>query len=163
MRAFLLALSAFALLAGCAAPIPPAPAVGKTVVIPPGREVEYQRYRYAPAVRVGDTVILSGIPAYKGDGYAAKVRNMFDEVKRTLEHAGATLDDVVEITTFHAGAGDTAAFQQEFREFLKIHAEYFKQDYPAWTAVGKTTLLADGAPVEMRVVAVIGSGKRHAK
>jgi len=67
---------------------------------------------------------------------------------------------VVELTTFHANARDTGGFQKEFSEFQRIHHEYFPSGYPAWTAVGITALLAPGAALEMRVVAVIGAGKR---
>lgn len=153
----LLALSA----SGCATnPIPPAPA--KTVVIPSRFDPAYDDYHYAPAVRVGDTVIVSGIPAGPGGDYDARIRSMFERLKTTLEAAGATLDDVVEIDTFHVEPKDTPSFEAEFRRFLAIHKEYFTAGYPAWTAVGTTALLAQGAPVEMRAVAVVGSGERLA-
>ncbi|MFN2547230.1 MAG: Rid family hydrolase [Myxococcales bacterium] len=133
---------------------------GKTIVIPAGEDRAYDDWHYAPAVRVGDMVIVSGLPAGKGDTYEAKVRNMFERLKRTLAAAGADLSDVVELTTFHAEARDTEGFRKEFAEFSKIHHEYFPSGYPAWTAVGTTALLSAGAPLEMRVVAVVGSGKR---
>jgi enamine deaminase RidA (YjgF/YER057c/UK114 family) len=140
--------------AGCAA-IPPA----TTVIIPAGQQAAYIKYHYAPAIRVGDTVILSGIPAWKGDTYDQKIRFMFERAKSTLEAAGSSMDDVVEMTTFHQHAPDSASFNKEFDEFVKIQGEYFKVKYPAWTAVGVTALLADDARVEMRVMAVVGSGK----
>jgi enamine deaminase RidA (YjgF/YER057c/UK114 family) len=137
-------------------------APSKTVVIPAGAEHAYDDYHYAPAVRVGDMVIVSGVPAYGADTYAGKIRNMFERVKRTLSAAGADMADVVEITTFHAQATNTEVFQREFDEFLKVHAEFFPSGYPAWTAVGTTALLAKDSPVEMRVVAVIGAGTKVA-
>jgi enamine deaminase RidA (YjgF/YER057c/UK114 family) len=155
MRLLLLLLLPLSFVSGCTT----TPAPAKTIVIPPRLERAYDNYHYAPAVRVGDTVIVSGIPAGPGEDYEARVRAMFKHLKTTLEAAGATLDDVVEINTFHVGAKDSPAFQAEFKRFLAIHKEYFTSGYPAWTAVGTTALLADGAPVEMRAVAVIGSGK----
>ncbi len=131
----------------------------KTVIIPPGHDAAYDIHHYAPAVRVGDMVIVSGIPAGPGADYDACVRAMFKRLKMTLEAAGATLDDVVEINTFHREPKDTPEFAVEFQRFRAIHAEYFPKGYPAWTAVGTTALLAEGAPVEMRVVAVVGAGK----
>lgn len=126
---------------------------------PAGWEGSYHDYHYTPVVKVGDMVIVSGIPAMRGDTYEAKIRWMFEQLKAHLQRAGATLGDVVELTSFHAGPKNTAAFRAEFEQFAKIHHEYFPDHYPAWTAVGTTALLADGAPVEMRVVAMIGSGK----
>ena len=84
---------------------------------------------------------------------------MFERLKGTLAAAGAELSDVVEIDTFHAQPKDTASFDEEFTRFAKIHHEYFPDHYPAWTAVGTTALLAEGAVVEMRVTAIVGSGK----
>lgn len=71
--------------------------------------------------------------------------------------------DIGEINTFHGEVKNTKEFQAEFEVFKKVHAEYFKEHYPAWTAVGTTALLADDAPVEMRVMAIVGSGKNPKK
>lgn len=141
--------------AGCAT----AP-TGKTVYVLSGKEDWYDKYHFAPALRTGDTVILSGIAA-GGDGtYEDKVRRMFDRMKAELAMAGLTPADVVEITTFHTQPKDTAAFDEEWDRFLKVHAEYFPAgNYPAWTAIGGIVLLAPGAVVEMRVVAIAGAGK----
>lgn len=129
-------------------------------VVPPRWEKAYDDYHYSPSVRVGDTVYVSGIPAAPGDTYEARVRSMFERLKSLLAASGASLDDVVEITTFHAQPKDSVEFDTEFEIFKKIHGEYFHDHYPAWTAVGTTALISPGAPVEMRAVAVIGSGRK---
>ncbi|HEU4665515.1 MAG TPA: Rid family hydrolase [Dokdonella sp.] len=155
MRILLPALVAALLGSGCAtAPVPT-----KTIVIPAGADAAYDTWHYAPAVRVGDTVYVSGIPAGPGDDYDTRIRNMFARLERTLEAAGARMEDVVEITSFHAQPKDTASFDAEFARFFAIHKEYFPSGYPASTMVGTTALLAEGAPVEMRAVAVVGAGK----
>lgn len=146
-------------LSGCAGVAKPAS--DSAIVIPAGRERAYDENHYAPAVRVGYMVIVSGIPAAIGNTYEERIRWMFDRLKLTLEAAGASIEDVVEINTFHRAPKDTAAFDEEFKRFLVVHDEYFHGVYPAWTAVGTTTLLTDGAPVEMRAVAVIGHGKHR--
>ncbi len=154
--------STVALLAALALLAPPsAPAAdGKTIVIPPGMDRAYDEFHYAPAVRVGDTVIVSGIPAGPGATYEERVRRLFERLKATLAAAGASLDDVVEITTYHREPRDSAAFRAEFEQFAAIHHATFRDGYPAWTAVGTTALLADGAPVELRALAIVGAGKR---
>lgn len=146
---------ALSVLPGCATPSRPQPT---TVVIPPGAQIAYVKYHYAPAIRVGDTVIVSGIPAARGSTYEEKIKNMFQRAQSTLESAGASLDDVVEVTTFHRNAPDTAAFAAEFGKFIEIQQGFFTHHYPAWTAVAVTSLLTPEAPVEMRLVAVVGSG-----
>lgn len=125
----------------------------------PGHEAAYHEWHYSPVVKVGDTVTVSGIPAAGPGTYEEKVRRMFVALGRELEQAGASYADVVELTSFHVGPTDPTSFQAEFARFAPIHHEFFPAHYPAWTAVGTTALLAPGAVVELRAVAVIGSGK----
>ena len=56
---------------------------------------------------------------------------MFERLKRTLASAGAELEDVVELQTFHTMARDTEGFQKEFAVLQKVHHEYFLSGYPA--------------------------------
>lgn len=131
----------------------------KTIVIPAGQDRAYDDYHYAPAVRAGDTVIVSGIPAGGPGSYEDQVRRLFERARKVLEASGSSLADVVEINTFHAQPKDSAAFNAEFERFLQVHREFFPSNYPAWTAVGTTALLAPGAVLEMRLVAVVDAGR----
>lgn len=126
---------------------------------PRGMEASYHDYHYSPVVKIGDMVIVSGIPAGPGKTYEEQIRGLFERLEAHLATAGATMADVVELTSFHANATDSASFGAEFARFAPIHAEYFPDHYPAWSAVGTTALLQPGAPVELRAVAIIGSGR----
>jgi len=126
---------------------------------PPGNEAAYHDWHYTPVVKVGDMVIVSGIPAAGPGTYEEKVRRMFEALGKQLAQAGATYADVVELTTFHTGPTDPQGFQAEFARFAPIHHAFFPTHYPAWSAVGTSALLAPGAVVEMRAVAMIGSGR----
>ena len=125
---------------------------------PVGWEDSYHGLHYTPVLKVGDRVIVSGIPAIAGDTDEDKIRWMFAQLKLHLERAGATLEDVVELTSFHV-AGDHADFRRKIEPMLKVHREVFRDHYPAWTAVGTTALFSANAPVELRAEAIIGSGK----
>ena len=127
---------------------------------PPGWAGSYHQLGYTPVVRVGDQVIVSGIPAAVGDSYEERVEWMYQQLIAHLEVAGARLEDVVELSSFHTQPTDTTSFRAEFQRYLPIHRKYFPAHYPAWSAVGTTALLADGAPVELRAVAIIGSGRQ---
>ena len=133
----------------------------QTVYVPKGWEGAY-KFGYAPVLRVGDTVIVSGIPASgPGTSYEEKVRWMYERAGELLEEAGATFADVVELTTFHAQPSDSDGFRAEFERYMPIHREFFGDHRPAWTAVGTTALLSPAAPVEMRAVAVVASGGKQ--
>ena len=47
----------------------------------------------------------------------------------------------------------------ELEEFAKVKDEYLPRNYPAWTAVGVTQLALPELRIEVRAVAVAGSGK----
>jgi len=126
---------------------------------PAGWEDSYHGLHYTPVVKVGERVIVSGIPAMQGDTDDAKIRWAFAQLKAHLESAGASLEDVVELTSFHV-ANDHAEFRARMEPVLKVHREVFKDHYPAWTAVGTTALFSKNAPMELRAEAVIGSGRR---
>jgi enamine deaminase RidA (YjgF/YER057c/UK114 family) len=137
-----------------------APASVPRVVYLPN-EIEasaHDDWHYAPVVRAGDLVVLSGIPAGRGASDEEKVRNMFARAERLLAAAGATFDDVVEITTFHT-APTHDEFERAFATVSKVHATVFHPPYPAWTAIGNAALLNKDAILEMRVVALVGSGR----
>lgn len=130
----------------------------RTLHVPEGWEGAYE-FGYAPAVRVGDLVIVSGIPAGGQGSYEEKIRRMYENAVKVLASAGATIDDVVELTTFHLEPKGSPEFRAEFDKYMPIHREFFGEHRPAWTAVGTSALLSGAAPVEMRLVAVVGSGE----
>ena len=129
----------------------------KRVLINP-RETQpmYDRFHFSQANRVGDIIWVSGqvgiddklTPA---SGMAAQARLAFEGLQRTLAAAAATLDDVVELTTFHID------LRGEMEQFAKVKDEYLPRNYPAWTAVGVTQLALPELRVEIRAVAVARS------
>lgn len=125
---------------------------------PEGWEGSYHQVHYTPVMKIGNRVIISGIPAANGDTEEEKIRWAFKELKRHLETAGATLADVVELNSFHV-AENHADFRARMEPVLKVHNEFFTDHYPAWTAVGTTALFSESAPMEIRAEAIIGSGK----
>ena len=147
------------LLASGAAHAQSAAAPTREHLAPKGWEGSYHRLHYTPVVKVGERVIVSGIPASEGKDDEAKIRWAFQQLELHLKAAGATLADVVELQSFHV-AKDHAEFRRRIEPMLKVHREYFKDHYPAWTAVATPALYSSDAPVEIRAEAVIGSGRR---
>ncbi len=83
-----------------------------------------------------------------------QARFAFESLKCVLEEAGAVLADVVELNTFHT------QMRRDIGAFVAVKDEYFPDNYPAWTAVGVTELARAEFCIEIRAVAVIGSGGR---
>lgn len=126
----------------------------RQAVIPQGMEYVYDRIHYAPAVRVGDTIYVSGQIGRDDDGQLvegaeAQIVQAFENLKKVLAAAGAQLSDIVDLTTFHTDMRD-------LQLFMKVRDRYLAQDFPAWTAIGAASL--GGAPgylIEIKAVAVL--------
>ena len=126
-------------------------------IIPKPFQAFYDAYHFSPATRVGDTIWVSGQvgigPDMKaGEGMQAQARIAFESLKAVLETAGASLSDVVELTTFHTNLRD------EMEDFSAVKDAYFPACYPSWTAVGVTQLALPESCIEIRAVAVAGCG-----
>lgn len=124
-------------------------------IVPTGQESSYERFHFAPAFRVGDTVYVSGVIGRGPDGAvpadaADEFRATFAELASTLAAAGASIGDVVELTSFHVDLSEVAAF-------AAAKDEVMGEPYPAWTAIGCTGLLIPGARAEVKATAVISS------
>jgi enamine deaminase RidA (YjgF/YER057c/UK114 family) len=126
--------------------------------VPEGQERFAEGFRVSPAIRAGDFVFISGVVgAIPGDQertpetYEAAIRDAFQNVEETLNAAGTSWDDVVEMTTFHV---DLREHQQIFR---RVREEFVTQEpYPAWTGIGVENLWGPQLFVEIRVIAYVG-------
>ncbi len=128
----------------------------RQAIIPTGMEYVYDQIHYAPAVRVGHTVYVSGQigrndQRHMVEGSEAQIVQAFENLRRVLEAAGAGFADVVDLTTFHTD-------MRELPLFMRVKDRYLTRDFPAWTAVGVASLGgAPGCIVEIKAVAVLAS------
>jgi reactive intermediate/imine deaminase len=132
-------------------------ALQKVLVNPPGSEETYHTWQYSQGVRSGHTLWVSGQVGYDPDtgevpdDVEAQCRFALQNLEDVIEEAGGTLDDVVELVTYHTDMKD-------FPVFEKVKEEFFESGYPAWTAVGVTALADPALKIEVRATVVIGSG-----
>lgn len=150
-RAILSALVAAALAGGGAF----AAERGHEVIVPKEWEKPYNEFHYAPAVRAGDFLILSGVVAGFREGSndtdeeASYVR-AFEAIGRILKEADAGWENVVEIQTFHTDLPAQIAL------FGTVKDRYLKEPWPAWTAIDIDRLFPDGGLVEIKITAYVG-------
>ncbi len=108
---------------------------------------------YSQAVRVDDTVYLSGQIGLDPntmqmvEGIEEQVNQVFQNLRAVASAAGGSLNDVVKINLYLT---DLA----HFAKVNEIMATYFHQPYPARAAVGVATL-PRGALVEADGVLVL--------
>lgn len=105
---------------------------------------------YSQAVRVGDTVYLSGqigldpVAMQLVDGIDAQIVRVFDNLKAVAEAAGGSLADVVKLNVFLTDLAN-------FAKVNEVMARYFSEPFPARAAVGVKEL-PRGALVEADAV-----------
>jgi len=140
---------------------PLAAAAAASKAAQPEREVFHLRelevpFGYSQAVRVGDTIHISGSVSMDASGQllakgdmAAQLRNAYEDIRKTLAHFGATFGDVVEETIY------TTDMDKLLAAAGTVRADVYKgADYPAGSWVGVTRLVDPDYLVEISVTAV---------
>jgi Putative translation initiation inhibitor, yjgF family len=109
-----------------------------------------QALPFSPAIRAGDFVYVSGQVPHSENGelveggIIAQTRQTIENLRRILEKAGCTLDDVIKCNVWLADARD-------FWSFNKVYAGYFPNTPPARSTV-QSPLMID-AKIEIDCVA----------
>ena len=107
---------------------------------------------YTDAVRFGNLLFISGIGPLAEDGslvgrddVAEQARQIFRNMQRVLEAAGATFADVLKVTVYLTDVDDRTAINP-------VRQEYFKAARPASTLIEVSRLAVPGMKVEIEAV-----------
>lgn len=98
---------------------------------------------YSQAVKVGDTVYLSGqlgldpVTMQLVEGIDAQIVRVFENLKAVAEAAGGSLADVVKLNIYLTDLG-------HFAKVNETMAKYFAAPYPARAAIGVAALPRGG-------------------
>jgi len=106
---------------------------------------------FSGAVLVGNTLYLSGAIGLDEEGQVpasadVEARNVLDGIRKTLETAGMSMDDLVSVQVF---CSDVAHYDV----FNRVYRTYFTGEFPARAFLGSGTLLF-GARFEVQGIAV---------
>ena len=106
---------------------------------------------FSAAVRLGDTIIVSGQVGLDADGKVVpgvgdQTRAALQAIKDILAGLGASMADVVQVRVFLTDFATYADYNDAYREF-------FSEPFPTRATLG-TSELALGAGVEIEAVAV---------
>ena len=122
-------------------------------IFPANRHSLYEKHRYSAAIRSGDLLFVSGQVGSREDGspepdFERQVQLAYDNLRAVLDAAGCTLDDVVDVTTFHTDPAN------QFDTIMKVREDVLGgAPYPNWTAVGVNWLA--GFDFEIKAIARI--------
>ena len=123
----------------------------RDVVFPEGRQALYEKNRYSPAIKSNGFLFVSGQVGSREDGSPepdldTQVRRAFENLNAILAAAGASFEDVVDVTVFMVDP------QAQFERIWSVAQEYWGHaPPPTLTAVGVTWLY--GFKFEIKVIA----------
>jgi len=108
---------------------------------------------YSRAVKIGNTIEVSGTAPVengkvKGDTAYEQAIVCLEIIKKSLEEAGAKMDDVIRTRIFVTDIS-------QWEEFGKAHGEYFRGIRPATSMVEVNALIDPKMLVEMEATAVL--------
>jgi enamine deaminase RidA (YjgF/YER057c/UK114 family) len=111
---------------------------------------DQERFGFSDAVVAGDTIYLSGIVAGRAPGETSLTpafERVFRQVERILRRAGATLGDIVDMTSFHTD------IVPEVEAMSEVQKRLLGSPPPAWTAIQVERLLPENGIAEIKIVA----------
>lgn len=115
---------------------------------PEGRRFQ-EDWGYADAVVSGDMIYLSGVVVGQqpNETLEAAYARTFDRIGKILERAGASWDDVLEMTSYHTD------LQSQMPAIVAVKKRFVKPPAIAWTAIEIVRLIPDRGITELRIVA----------
>jgi enamine deaminase RidA (YjgF/YER057c/UK114 family) len=129
----------------------------RQTIIPKGWEI-YEHLTFAPAVRRGNMLYISGTDATEIDLQNGKLvirgdivqqyRTIYEKIKVILEAAGAGFDDIV-------WTCDYIKTKEGYKGTAAVRREYFGSSFPASTGIVVQDLLSKNALVEMDAIAIL--------
>jgi enamine deaminase RidA (YjgF/YER057c/UK114 family) len=111
-----------------------------------GRGTQDTSAGYAQAVKVGNTIYISGTVAR--DVNPEGIKRVYDNLQRTLQSYGATFQNVVKENLYTT---DIEAMKQ----YNYVRKQYYNGDFPAATWVQISRLFMADAKLEIELIAVL--------
>ena len=130
---------------------------GEKEIVNPGW-LRYNRLTYVPAVKTGKLIFLSGQGAvnpetgaveHPGD-IVGQTQQVYSNLQKVLEAAGAHLDDLVKITDFVTPGG-----LEGYQATNQVRRELFSAPYPSTTTIVCEGLLRPEMLIEVDAIAVL--------
>ena len=109
-----------------------------------------EEWGYSDAVVAGDTIYLSGVVVGLRPGETdleAAYDRTYRRIGDILRRAGASWDDVVDITSYHTD------ITVQMPAIVAVHRRYLTAPFPAWTAIDVDRLIPERGITEIKIVA----------
>ena len=123
--------------------------MGAKKILDPGWSWD-DTFGFSQAVRAGNLLFIAGQVALDASGNVvgrgdmkAQTKQVFENTKKLLEMAGATFDDIVDLTLY-------VVDMSRMKEIREVRRQYLTSEPPSMTAVGVTRLVMPELLLEMK-------------
>ena len=126
--------------------------IDQKVIYPKSAPNYFNEWGFSPAIESNGFIFVSGCTGTRDngavpEGITEQTRVAFGKIQLCLIEAGVDFPNIVEMTTYHVG------LQKHLQEFISVKSEFISEPFPAWTAIGVSELVSEGAIVEIQVIA----------
>ena len=131
-------------------------------IIPPDSKAFCDSIRYAEGVKVGNMLYLAGQVGWNPatgkivqGGLREQVRGAFSNMKKVIEHAGGSIDGVVQLMSFLADKGIDRPLMEDFNIVVEVQKEFFTTGRPCGTVVRVKQLALPDLLVELQAIVAL--------
>jgi reactive intermediate/imine deaminase len=114
----------------------------------------YEPFLLSQGIKFGNLLFISGQAGAGADGkiveggFRAQGEQAFANLRRALEAAGSSLNDVIKVTIFVTDISD-------FKEVVELRRQFFSEPYPADTIAEVKALYDPQVMIEIEAIAAV--------
>ena len=116
-----------------------------------------KQYTWSDAVKKGKIITVGGLVSADENHHSlhpgdldAQIREIYEQLKKILEKAGASFDDIVKTVDYIAPQA-----LPSYAATAKVRREYFGDNYPAATGIVVNRLLREDWLIEIEAIAIL--------
>jgi enamine deaminase RidA (YjgF/YER057c/UK114 family) len=84
-----------------------------------------------------------------------QTRNVFENIRKVLQEAGADMEDVVKFNTFYTYEGEGDEIREFWEKLTKVRLEFFEEPGPCGTAVRVAGFAYPDLLIEVEAIAYV--------
>ncbi len=139
--------------------------VEKQRLMPPGHWNWSMPVPFSQGWRVGNLIFVGGQISADENGQTigagdieVQTRNVFDNIRRVLQEAGADMQDIVKLNTYYVFDGEGDELTEFWERMTKVRMSYFEEPAPCGTGVRVVGLAYPDLLIEVEAIAVVPEG-----
>lgn len=134
----------------------------KTRIMPEGHWDWSMPVKFSQGWKVGNLIFVGGQISADDHGHTIgagdieiQTRNVFENIRKVLNEAGADMSDIVKLNTYYVFDGEGDELRDFWEKMTRVRMEYLADHGPAATAVRVMGLAYEGLLIEVEAIAAV--------